>query len=246
VEVKKPVYLDRSYRKLTRVNGLTYFTVMEKESDLYIAAIRDLSHEALVSLKLHRSHIENYIRLHDDFLYSLVPLPFNPLAPSIVRDMMEAASKAGVGPMAAVAGAIAEYVGRDLLAYSSEVIVENGGDIYAATHRPLEVGIFAGESPLSGKVKILLQETDMPAGICTSSGTVGPSLSFGKADAVCIISSSASLADAAASAVGNRVKNPRDIEGAITFGKNIPGVKGIVIIMGKHMGVWGSVNLKFT
>jgi len=244
--MKGPRYEERSYRKLTRLNGLTYFSVLEKESDLYIGALEDLSSEAMKSLKRHRGFIENYIRQHEEFLRSYVPVPFDPLAPPIVRDMIEAAHRAGVGPMAAVAGAIAEYVGQDLLRYSSEIIVENGGDIFVATQRPLNIGVFAGTSPWSGKLIIHVEEGEMPLGICTSSATVGPSVSFGTADAVCILSHSATIADAVASAVGNRVKRAADIEKAIQFGQRLSGVKGILIIKGEHIGVWGAIKLKFT
>jgi ApbE superfamily uncharacterized protein (UPF0280 family) len=82
-----------------------------------------------------------------------------------------------------------------------------------------------------------------PLGVCTSSGTVGPSLSFGKADAVCILSKSAALADAAATAVGNVVKEKKDIELGLGVGKEIEGVQGILIIVQEKMGVWGGIRL---
>jgi ApbE superfamily uncharacterized protein (UPF0280 family) len=145
--------------------------------------------------------------------------------------------------MAAVAGAMAESVSKDLLKLSKEVIVENGGDIYLATSRERTIGIFAGDSPLSLKIGIVIGPEDSPLGVCTSSGTVGPSLSFGKADAVCILSKSAALADAAATAVGNIVKEKKDIESGLERGKEIEGVLGILIIVGEKMGVWGNVKL---
>jgi ApbE superfamily uncharacterized protein (UPF0280 family) len=145
--------------------------------------------------------------------------------------------------MAAVAGAVAEFVSKGLLELSEEVIVENGGDIYMATCRTRTIGIYAGDSPLSLKVGILVQAEDSPLGICTSSGTVGPSLSFGTADAICILSKSAALADAAATAVGNKVKTKRNIEAGLETGKNIEGVLGALIIIGDRMGVWGNIQL---
>ncbi|MGZ3604978.1 MAG: UPF0280 family protein, partial [Thermodesulfobacteriota bacterium] len=78
---------------------------------------------------------------------------------------------------------------------------------------------------------------------CTSSGTVGPSLSFGKADAVCILSKSAALADAAATAVGNVVKEKKDIELGLEMGKEIAGILGTLIIVEEKMGVWGTIKL---
>jgi ApbE superfamily uncharacterized protein (UPF0280 family) len=145
--------------------------------------------------------------------------------------------------MAAVAGAMAEMVSKDLLKLSKEVIVENGGDIYLATSKERTVGIYAGNSPLSLKMGILIKPEEAPLGICTSSGTVGHSLSFGKADAVCILSKSAALADAAATAVGNVIQEKKDIEKGLERGKEIEGVLGMLIIVGEKMGVWGNITL---
>jgi len=148
-----------------------------------------------------------------------------------------------VGPMAAVAGAIAECVGRELLTFSPEIIVENGGDIFIKTVRKRTVGVYAGESPLTGKIGLEIEAGDTPLGICTSSGTVGHSMSLGRADAVVVLSASTALADAAATAIGNRVNQSTDIDAAIEFGRNIGGLKGIVIIVGKSVGAWGDVKL---
>jgi ApbE superfamily uncharacterized protein (UPF0280 family) len=134
-------------------------------------------------------------------------------------------------------------VGRDLLAYSEEVIVENGGDIFLKTRRPLTVGIYAGKSPLSLKLGLELDPGDRPMAVCTSSGTVGHSLSLGQADAVCVLSRSGALADASATAVGNRVKSSADIQTGVTFGKQIDGVNGLVIVVGDRIGLWGQVQL---
>jgi len=135
-------------------------------------------------------------------------------------------------------------VAKDLEAKSSQVIVENGGDIYTNTKDNLRVGIFAAESPLSNKLVLKIKAEDMPMGICTSSATVGHSVSLGKADAVCVLSRSAALADAAASAIGNLVKKATDIKRAIEIGSRIEGVLGIVIVIGKNMGAYGIVEFE--
>jgi len=148
-----------------------------------------------------------------------------------------------VGPMAAVAGAIAEAVGSELAALSQEVIVENGGDIYLKSLKQRLIGIYAGKSPLTGRVGLEIEGEDTPLGICTSSGTVGHSLSYGQADAVIVLSPSTVLADAAATAIGNRILKSEDIPGGIEFARSIGGLKGIVIILGEQVGVWGKVKL---
>ena len=124
-----------------------------------------------------------------------------------------------------------------------KLLVENGGDIYFKTESHLTVAIFANSSPLSMKVGVRIAPKGIPYGICTSSGTVGHSKSFGKADSVTIISKSTPLADAAATSLANLVKNKRDINTTIERGKKIKGVEGILIIKGDQLGAWGDIEL---
>ena len=237
------MYEERTYRNRVKTDDLVNFEVIVKETDLLIRAEKDLSGEARQSVLKYRNQLETYIAVHPEFVKSLVPLAEDPYAPGIVREMIRTSAAAGVGPMAAVAGAMAEFVSRDLLKSSSQVIVENGGDLYLATSRERMVGIYAGTSLLSLKVGIAISPEDSPLGVCTSSGTVGPSLSFGKADAVCIVSKSAALADAAATAVGNAVREKGDIERGLEVGREIEGVLGALVIIKDRMGVWGKIKL---
>jgi uncharacterized protein len=237
------MYLHRTYRNFDANEKLIPFQVSIKETDLYLKARKNLEKEALDSISRYRGQIENYILSHPDFEKSLVPLPYDHDAPLIVKEMLWASSLVGVGPMAAVAGATAEFVGKSLLRYSSEIIVENGGDIFVSTADEIIVNIFAGASPLSQKIGIKVLPSDMPLGVCTSSGTVGPSLSFGKADAVTIVSPATALADAVATVVGNRVRKADDIPFSLKKAESLPGIKGVVIIVGEKMGVWGNIEL---
>jgi ApbE superfamily uncharacterized protein (UPF0280 family) len=237
------MYEERTYRNLVKTDDLTNFEVIVRETDLLVRAERDLSKEARESILKYRHQLETYIAMHPEFFKSLVPLKEDPYAPEIGREMIRTSNLAHVGPMAAVAGAMAEFVSKDLLKFSKQVIIENGGDTYLATTRERMIGIYAGTSPLSLKLGIVISPEDSPVGVCTSSGTVGPSLSFGKADAVCILSKSAALADAAATAVGNLVRDQRDIERGLEKGKEIEGVLGTLIIVNDRMGVWGNIRL---
>ena len=238
------IYQPRTYRSQQTSPDLVSFTVSVKETNLFVSAKVDLERKTHRLTLKYRSILEKYIAGHPDFLTSLTPVGLESDAPLIVRDMAEAARKAGVGPMASIAGAIAQFIGEELLEYSSDVIIENGGDIYLKSTRERIIGIYAGESPLSGKVGIELTPGETPCGICTSSGTVGHSLSFGKADAVTIIAPSATLADAVATACGNIVQTAEDIETGLATASRIEGVTGAVIILGGRMGAWGSVRLK--
>jgi ApbE superfamily uncharacterized protein (UPF0280 family) len=240
------MYQPRTYRHWVKGDDLVEFSVVVKETDLYLRAASDLRRRAQKLVLKHRGGIERYIARRPDFLTSLEPLDAGSEAPKIVRAMADAARLCGVGPMAAVAGAIAEFVGQELLEFSPEVIVENGGDIYLKSQRQRTIGIFAGDSPLTGKLGVELNPEDTPLGICTSSGTVGHSLSFGRADAVVVLADSATLADAAATAIGNRVSEVADIEKGIEFARDIGQLRGVVIIKGENMGVWGEVKLVAT
>ena len=194
-------------------------------------------------VKKYRGEIEDYIKLHPQFKASLEPLDLGSPAPDIIKDMIRASKLAGVGPMASVAGAVAEFVGKELLSYSRQIIIENGGDIFVKSVVERTVAIFAGNSALTNKLFIRIKPQDTPLGICTSSGTVGHSLSFGKADACVIISKSTSLADAVATAVCNRVKKIEDIRSSLEFAMSIIGVRGVLIIYKKDFGVSGDIEL---
>ena len=237
------MYEPRIYRHRIEDKDLLSFNVTVKETDLYLRASSNLKPKAHRLVLKYRRQLEKYIERHPAFLTSLEPVSVTEGAPLIVRQMVEAAQKAGVGPMASVAGAIAEFVGSELLAFSPEIIVENGGDIYLKSLKTRIVGIYAGKSPLNGKIGLEIKGQDTPLGICTSSGTVGHSFSYGKADAVVVLSRSAVLADAAATAIGNLINHPADITAGIEFAKSIAGLEGVVIIKDNDIGIWGEVKI---
>ncbi len=240
------MYEPRTYRHWVEGRDLISFNVTVKETDLYICATINLKRKAHRLVLKYRHQLERYIERYPSFLTSLEPLPVAKDAPLIVRQMAAAAQTAGVGPMASVAGAIAEFVGNELAAFSPEIIVENGGDIYLRSSGKRIVGIYAGNSPLSGKIGLEINGEETPLGICTSSGTVGHSLSYGKADAVIVLSKSATLADAAATAIGNLINQPADINKGIEFVKDMKGISGVVIIKDDNIGFWGKVKIHQT
>jgi len=237
------MYEERSYRKLMQSDGLVSFTVIENESDLHISAESNLEQNASSILLEIRSQLYGYINDHPEFKSSLVPVGVGPSAPLIIQKMSQAASIANVGPMASVAGAVAEAVGNSLLEHSTEVIVENGGDLFIKCNNAKKVLIHAGDSLFSEKLALLLKPSDYPIGICTSSGKIGHSLSFGKADAVVALSQNTCLADAAATAVANRVKCIEDIESALSWGMALPGISGLLIIIDDKLGASGNISL---
>ena len=237
------MHQERTYRNHLYHDQLTSFRTIVKETDLYIRADKNLSTEAKESILTHRGYIETFIRQHPEFAVSLVPLHFPKPIPQIIDAMMDASNRSAVGPMAAVAGAIAEYIGHDLLRYSQEIIIENGGDIFIRTNTPVTIAIFANQSPLNMRMGLKIDCCGRPIAVCTSSGTVGHSLSLGNADAASVVSRSCSVADAAATAIANRVKHKADVNDAIHFGKDIKGVKGVIIIKDDKAGIWGDLNV---
>lgn len=234
----------RTYRRKVSPQGLVAFEVAVRETDLAISAARDLSERARESIIKYRTELETFIGEHPVFAETFAPYAVPHRAPAIVKTMADAAAKAGVGPMAAVAGAVAEYVGRDLLPYTDEVIVENGGDIFMRTLRRRRMTVYAGMSPLSERFAIPIDPDSTPLGICTSSGTVGHSTSLGRADAVVVIAREAAFADAMATAIGNRVRGAEDIDAALAAGQETAGLDGVVIIKDDKMGLWGRIEIE--
>jgi uncharacterized protein len=237
-------YQPRTYRGHVIADNLACFQVIVEETDVLILSDSDFSKQARCIIKELRLILKNYINKNPKFARSLTPVSDDRKCPDIIRDMIHASRKCMVGPMASVAGAMSEAVGKELLKYSSQVIVENGGDIFMSSNQKRIVGVYTGEdSKFNNKLAIQINPKDMPCGICTSSATIGHSLSFGNADAAVVISDSCSLADACATCLCNMVKTKDDIAKAINFGKSIKGINGILVVMKDRLGAWGNISL---
>jgi ApbE superfamily uncharacterized protein (UPF0280 family) len=214
-----------------------------KESQCTIIADKqEAIKTAIESIKHHRKQLEEYAGSHPKFLYTLEPLPV-PQKPLVAKLMTEAAEKANVGPMAAVAGVLADLAVKDMLhAGCAVAVVENGGEVSAVSNMPIDVALAAGDAPLSKRFGFRL--TDFPAGVATSSGRFSHALSFGDAEAATVFCKNAGLADAAATAVGNVVKG-EDCQAAIQRGIDralaIQGVEGVLIIYKGFVGTAGKV-----
>lgn len=243
--MKASKYQKRFYREWVNAKDLHLAHIIEKETDLEILTDKPIDrHFVEGRLKLYRRNVEDYINKDRRFLTALKPLAVELGARPIVRSMSWAAKEANVGPMAAVAGAIAEFLGRDLLRKGyKEVIIENGGDIFLKITKARKVAIFAGKKNIWSNVCLRLKPKDTPLGVCCSSGTIGHSLSFGKADSVVILSKSACLADAVATATANLIKSKEDLRKAFDFTKAIKGIAGAVIIIKSSLMSWGKCEL---
>ncbi|MBS4023362.1 MAG: UPF0280 family protein [Dethiobacter sp.] len=240
-------YSRRSYRHQV-ASGMSCFEVKIKETDLQVSVDSESFSQELVNfteerILFYRTQLEEYLKLDPEFHSTLEPYLVSADAPPIALAMARAGNTAGVGPMAAVAGTFAELVGLDLRQRVKSVIVENGGDIFLQTTSSSRVAVFAGPSPLCNRLAVELAPRAKPYGICTSSGTVGPSLSFGRADAALIVSPSAPLSDAAATATANRIQTADDLTKALDFARSIVGVEGVLLIKDDKLAVWGNIKL---
>ncbi|MBR6371378.1 MAG: UPF0280 family protein [Bacteroidaceae bacterium] len=244
-------YKERSYRSRFSDNGRRWFCVRFLESDLWIgvdngsyhASMEQEAYTALVEL---RRSMDAY--LISDHLYksALIPYDAGVEAPSILKYMSKVSHKTGIGPMSAVAGAVALYVAEFIKERFGvgEVIVENGGDIYADVREDMDIAVFAGESPLSERVGLHIPASAFPLGICTSSGTVGPSLSLGRADAVMIVCRDVLLADSYATAMANRIRTAADLQPVIDSIRTVPDILGALAVKDDRMAVCGQFELR--
>ena len=216
-----------------------------KETDVLIKAdSREAIEAAKKSLIRHRNAIERYIARNPVFKLSLEPINVEAEAPKVVQLMAEAGRLVGVGPMAAVAGTLAQLAVEDVVTTGARnILIDNGGDIFIHGNRSYTVAIHAGESPLSNKIALEIDAARLPLGVCTSSATVGPSLSFGEADAVTVLAKSGALADAAATAICNETRcGPENgIKAGLRRAKVVRGLSAALIIYGKYVGSWGDL-----
>ncbi len=193
------------------------------------------------SIRKQRKYLEGFIEKDPFFQLTLDPYDLQlENAPDIVQQMAGCSAVFGIGPMSAVAGAIAKFSVEAMMdAGATYAIVDNGGDISILNDRPVVVGIYAGASPIKD-LAFEVPSRRKPLGICTSSGTVGPSISFGCADAATVISQDPALADAAATALGNAVQADNALEECF-MAIDRPGIDGALVIRGEEMAMWGKL-----
>ena len=189
-----------------------------------------------------RRILEDYIDRHPDFLHSFEPVELYTGAPEVAQRMVRAARLVGVGPMAAVAGAMAQCAGEaGLEAGAKEAIVENGGDIYLRAAEPVIIGLGTGTTDLSGRLAFSLQAHDTPISICSSSGKMGHSKSLGECDLATVVARDAALADAAATQAANLVRTVEDVNPALERIAAIEGIEGVMIIKNDRVGLAGQL-----
>ncbi len=244
-------YKERSYRRRFSDDGRRWFCVKFLESDLWIGvdsgsysvSMEDAVYTFLVDL---RRRMDAYLLMDPQYKAALTSYDAGLEAPTILMEMSAVSHKTGIGPMSAVAGAVALKVADHIKSRYGvkEVIVENGGDIYAQVCGDMDISVFAGQSPLSERVGLHIPASAFPCGICTSSGTVGPSLSLGRADAMMIVCRDVMLADSFATAMANRIQSADDLRTVMDRIREIPEILGALAVKDDRMAISGQFELR--
>lgn len=233
--------------KSVKINGkrLLYNRFRIKESNIFIKTDEEAFYPAVEAALTHRVELERYLEREPKILWTLEPMDAGDDAPQIIKKMCSAAKIADVGPMAAVAGALADLIAEAAVnAGASGILVEDGGELFADGEYSFTVSVGAGRSPVSQKIGFRLTPDIYPVGVATSSATVGHAISFGMADAVTVISRNAALADALATSICNSTKgrtHGEAVEAGIRAAKDYSEVRGVLIIVGDKVGVMGDI-----
>ena len=235
----------RGYRNTVAISGgETSFQVVVEQTDLFIVAEKDLSDQALAAVHDIRGILQAHFVLNPSFATSLTPVAVPENIHPVIKAMAESSQACNVGPMAAVAGAVAEYVADQLLPLSANVIVENGGDIFMYSSSKRKVALLS--DPDSGaRIGLSIEAADFPLSICSSSGTIGHSLSLGSGDLVTVRAKDARFADAAATALANLLKSPADVPLVIEKARDLAehGLDGVFVQYDSKIGAWGDLEL---
>lgn len=217
-----------------------YRTFVHKEAVFRICC--DEFEEVTSEIKRQRKILEDYISVHRQFQMSLTPVELKPDAPDSAVRMARAAKLVGVGPMAAVAGVMAQMAAEAAIKKNcGEVIVENGGDIYLRTFEQVVIGLYPGNCGVTGRFALSLQGSDTPISICSSSGKMGHSMSLGMCDLATVVSKDAALADAGATQAANLVKTIDDVEPTLNRIAGIDGIDGVIIVKDGQVGLAGKL-----
>lgn len=233
----------RAYRA-TRNDELVSFQLVVEETDLWVAAREDIGLLMADRARFLRGQIKTYAALHPEFLTSLEPLAASPRDPEIIRRMCGAGQLTGVGPMAAVAGTVAQMLGESFRDRSPDLLIENGGDTWLCSTRERNIGIL-NMPDQAVRLCVPVAASEFPCSFCASSATIGHSLSFGKADLVVVRSRDASLADAAATALANALTGARAMDAVLAKAQAWEplGIDGVFTQCEGKIGVWGKMQL---
>ena len=226
-----------------------FFHIRKNFNESTVRCYSDSHHAieaAFASIKFHRQQLEDYLSKNPQVLCALHPVELQGSVPRVVDTMRSVTEPLRIGPMAAVAGVLADLAVESMLEKNVKVaVVENGGEIVVHTiQTPFNVGLYAGTASVSAQIGFQIVPSDCPIGVGTSSGTVGHAFSFGKADAATVFAENAAVADASATAVCNTVRGrdiQQSVETGINFAKSLPFIRGAIIVRGDYIGSTGFI-----
>jgi len=235
----------RTYRAKPGLRDeLNVFQIIIEETDLWVAASCDLSEAMTDYVRFLRGQIKTYATLHPEFLPALTPLEADTHAPEIICRMCQATALFGVGPMAAVAGTIAQLTAEKFQSQSPDLLIENGGDTYLCSTTDRNIGILSIPDQ-DIRLSVSVKADEFPCSFCASSAKIGHSLSFGNADVVVVRATDASIADAAATPLANMLKKSADLASVLARAQEWEqcGVDGVFAQCEGKIGVWGKMEL---
>jgi len=231
------------YRSSIRHREKYNWRVIYKYSDLLISCNGDVRRKVKNLVLEVYDLVESFIEREPSFKKSLSPVKVRDDYPSIIKKMCRKTAVFNVGPMAAVAGAVCDYIASGLTGECSRLIIENGGDVYIRSNRDVSAGVYLKDKNFKDKIYLKIKSEDTPCGLCSSSGIFGHSLSMGSADLVVALSRSIISADGAATSIANMVKENTDINGIIEHYSEIKEISGILIVKDENIGIWGNIEL---
>jgi hypothetical protein len=237
-------YLNREiYRNRVKNKEKYTYRVVYENTEFIISSNRDIKSNIEQPLRDIYRDLEFVIERDPAFLKSLSPITIKEFYPVTIRKMCDLSLEFNVGPMAAVAGTVNDYIASSLSVSVENLIIENGGDVYIRSSRDVTTGIYVNNPYYKDGLLIKIKASSTPCGLCSSSGTFGHSLSLGKCDLAAVLSGSSISADAAATAIANSVKNSEDVEKALNKYKGFDSILGILIIKDDRIGIWGEFEL---
>lgn len=236
------MYEERLYRN--KVLSKFKIEVSFKESDLLICSDNEIAKEkAQGVLVKYYEQVEKYIMENPLFLTSLSPLEIDQAAPAIIKEMLEASQVTGIGPFSSVAGAVAQYVGEELLGYCQEIIVENGGDIFLKINQDKIIGVYLGQELKVNNINLKIKKRGQAFGVASSSSSLGHSLNFGKADLVSVVAKNIIIADGFATAISNRIKKIEDVNKILAEVKDKFPIEGLLVAFEGKIFLWGDLEI---
>jgi len=237
------MYEERFYRN--SISSKFRLDISFKESDLLISSDKEIDKDLAKNILIkYYNQIEKYAEINPQFVKSLSPIAQDLEAPPIVRKMIESSHLTGIGPFSSVAGAVALYVGEELLKLADEVIIENGGDLFLKINEDKRIGVYLGERTELKSLTIKIKKQDYPFGIASSSAYLGHSLNLGRADLVTVIAKDSIIADGFATSLSNPIKKEENIEKVLGFAKESDSIEGLLVAFEGKIFLWGALEIE--